>query len=61
MNSVNSVFENFDILSDNIKTDLLLYDDPRLDGESNRIILEATISYLKLLKDSLDPSLIKMF
>ena len=47
MNSVNSVFENFDILSDNIKTDVLLYGDPRLDGESNKIILEATISYIK--------------
>ena len=31
MNSVNSVFEHFDILSDNIKTDVLLYGDPRLD------------------------------
>ena len=39
--------ENFDILSDNIKTDVLLYGDPRLDGESNKIILKATISYLK--------------
>ena len=47
MNSVNSVFENFDILSDNIKTNVLLYGDPRLDGESNKIILEATISYIK--------------
>ena len=47
MNSVNSVFENFDILSDNIKTDVLLYGDSRLDGESNKIILEATISYIK--------------
>ena len=47
MNSVNSVFENFDILSDNIKTDVLLYGDPRLDRESNKIILKATISYLK--------------
>ena len=47
MNSVNSVFENFDILSDNIKTDVLLYGDPRLDGESNKIILEAVISYIK--------------
>ena len=32
MNSVNSVFENLDILSDNIKTDVLLYGFPRLDG-----------------------------
>ena len=47
MNSVNSVFENFDILSDNIKTDVLLYGDPRLDGESNKIILEASISYIE--------------
>ena len=47
MNSVNFVFENFDILSDNIKTDVLLYGDPRLDGESNKIILEATISCIK--------------
>ena len=62
MNSVNFGFENFDILFDNIKTDVLLYGDPRLDGESNKIILEATISYiLKLLKDLLDSFLIKMF
>ena len=47
MKSVNFVFENFDILSDNIKTDVLLYGDPRLDGQSNKIILEATISYIK--------------
>ena len=47
MNSVNSIFENFDVRSDNIKTDVLLYGDPRLGGESNKIILEATISYLK--------------
>ena len=47
MNSVNSVFENFDILSDNIKTDVLLYGDPCLDRESNKIILEATISYIR--------------
>ena len=47
MNSVNSVFENFDILSDNIKTDVLSYGDPPLDGEPNKIILEATISDIK--------------
>ena len=46
MNSVNSIFENFDILSDNIKTDVLLYFYPGLDGES-KLILEATISYIK--------------
>ena len=48
MNSVNSVFENFDILSNNTKTDVLLYGDPHLDRESNKIILEATISYIKI-------------
>ena len=42
INSVNSVFKNFDILSDNIKTDVLLYLNPHLDGES-----KATISYSK--------------
>ena len=47
MNSVNSVFENFDVLSNNIKTDVPLYGDPRLDGESDKIILEATISYIE--------------
>ena len=47
MSSVNSIFENFDILPDNIKTDVLLYGDPRLDRESNKIILEAAISYIK--------------
>ena len=47
MNSVNSVFENFDILSENTKTDVLLYGNPRLDRDSNKIILQATISYIK--------------
>ena len=47
MKSVNSVFENFDILSENTKTDVLLYGNPRLDGDSNKIILQATISYIK--------------
>ena len=46
MNYVNSVFENFDILSD-IKTVVLLYGDSCLDREPNKIILEATISYIK--------------
>ena len=47
MKSVNSVFENVDILSENTKTDVLLYGNPRLDGDSNKIILQATISYIK--------------
>ena len=61
MNSVNSVFENFDILSDNIKTDVLLYGDPRLGGESNKIILEETISYIKTSERFIGSFFIKMF
>ena len=58
MNSVNSVFENFDILSHNIKTDVLLYGDPRLDGQSNKIILEATMSHIKTSFFELDNHLL---
>ena len=61
MNSVNSVFGNFDIQSDNIKIDVLLYGDPRLDGESNKIILEVTISYIKTSERFTGSILIKMF
>jgi len=47
MNSVNSVFKNFDTLSDNVKKDVLLYGDLHLDGNINKFILEATITYIK--------------
>ena len=34
-------------MNDNMKKDILLYDDSRLDENKNKIILEATINYLK--------------
>ena len=44
MNSVKSVSDS---LSDNVKKDVLLYGDPRLAEIKNKIILEATLSYIK--------------
>ena len=43
MNSVKSILENFESLSDNVK-DILLYGDSRLDGNKNKIILEPTLT-----------------
>ena len=60
MNSVNSVFENFDFLSDNAKTNVHLYGDPRLDGESNKFILEGIKRYQKETS-TLDLKLFKLF
>ena len=57
MNSVKSVLNNFESLSDNNKKEILLYGDPRLDNNNNKFILEATINYIKTLKDSLVPCL----
>ena len=36
MNSVKSILENFESLSDNVK-DILLYGDSRLDGNKNNL------------------------
>ena len=47
MNSVKSVSGNFNSLSDNVKKEILLYGDPRLDENKNKFILEATLSYTK--------------
>ena len=47
MNSVNSVIPNFESMNDNMKKDILLYGDSHFDGNKNKIILEATINYLK--------------
>ena len=61
MNSVKSIFESFESLSDGVKKDILLYGDSRLDGNKNKLILEATLTYIKstdrfsgsiLIKDS---------
>ena len=47
MNSVKSVLNNFESLSDNNKKEILLYGDSRLDNNNNKFILEATINYIK--------------
>ena len=47
MNSVKSVLENFESLSDGVKKDILLHGDSRLDGNKNKFILEATLTYVK--------------
>ena len=47
MNNVKSILENFESLSDNVKKDILLYDDSRLDGNKNKFILEATLTYIE--------------
>ena len=47
MNSVKSILENFESLSDNVKNDILLYSDLRLDRNKNIFILEATLTYIK--------------
>ena len=47
MNSVKSICDNFDSMSDNVKKDLLLYGDSRFDENKKTIILKATIDYIK--------------
>ena len=60
MNSVKSVCDNFDSMSDNVKEDLLLYSDLRFDENKNKFILKATMNYIKILKKSLDPFFINV-
>ena len=47
MNCVKSILENFESLSDNVKKDILLYGDSRLDGNKTKFILEATLTYIE--------------
>ena len=47
MNSVNSIYENFDSQSDNNKKDVLLFGDPSSDENTSKFILEATLPYIK--------------
>ena len=47
MNSVKSILENFESLSDNVKKDTLLYGDSQLDGNKNKFILEVTLTCIK--------------
>ena len=47
MNSVNSVVQNFELMSENNKTDLLLFCDSRFDENENKVILETTLAFIK--------------
>ena len=47
INSVNLIISNFESMNDNIKKDILLYSDSLFDENKNKIILEATINFLK--------------
>ena len=46
MNKVNQIDENFSYLSNDNKVSLLLYDDSRSDGNKNKFILSASITYI---------------
>ena len=50
MNSVKSVLQNFDFFSENNKKDLLLFGDSRFDENKNKVILEATLTFIKKSK-----------
>ena len=47
INSVKSISDDFESFSDNVQRDILLYGDSRFDTNKNKLILEATISYIK--------------
>ena len=48
MHSVKSVKNNFESLPDIAKKDVLLYGDPLLDHNQNKIIIQGTINYMKV-------------
>ena len=50
MNSIKSVLQNFDFFSENNKKDLLLFGDSRFDENKNKVILEATLTFIKKSK-----------
>ena len=47
INSIKSISNNFGSFSVNIKRDILLFGDSRFDTNKSKLILEATISYIK--------------
>ena len=61
MNSVKSVSDNFEFLCDNVKKDVLLYGDSRVDRNKNKVICEAPLMYIKNVKDFLDSFLNRYF
>ena len=46
-NSVKSISDDFESFSDNVKRGIVLFGDSRLDANKNKLILEATIIYIK--------------
>ena len=54
MNSVNSMVQNFEFMSENNKKHLLLFGDPRFDEKKNKVILEATLTFKKASATLLD-------
>ena len=46
-NSVKTVYDSFEYLSDSDRKSILLYGDPSLDGNQNRFILLSTLTYIK--------------
>ena len=50
MNSVNRVVQNFELISENNKKDLLLFGDPRFDEKKNKAILETTLTFIEKSK-----------
>ena len=54
MNSVNSIIQNFEFMSENNKKHLLLFDDPRFDENKNKVILEVTLTFIKMSENLLD-------
>ena len=47
MNSVKSIGDNFESVTDNVKEDLLLYDDLQFIENKNKVILKATLRHIK--------------
>ena len=47
MNSVKLILENFESLPDNVKKDILLYGDSRLEENKNKFISEVTLTCIK--------------
>ena len=54
MNSVKSIYDNFESIPSSVKEDLLLYGDSQFGENKNKVSLKATISYIKILKDYLN-------
>ena len=44
----NSVVQHFELMSENNKKDLLLFGDSRFDENKNKVILEATLTLIKM-------------